>query len=209
MTSPLKRAYFGMQCFWGVESSFAKLHGVKKTRVGYAGGTTINPTYRNIGDHTEITEIQYEENVTSFHDLLEWFFSHHNPVVHNKKQYQSAVLFVDDEQRALSEEALDRIQKKFGRKPDTYVTKLDRFYQAEDYHQKYWLRCRQDVYRQLKLSDPELVDSTLAAKVNAFLAGYDDSEVLHKLADEHSLPPSLVETIKEIVRSGGDPRACH
>ncbi|RCN26785.1 peptide-methionine (S)-S-oxide reductase, partial [Ancylostoma caninum] len=61
----LSRAYLGMQCFWG-ESAFAKLKGVKKTRVGYAGGTTVNPTYRNIGDHTEVTEVQFDPSLISY-----------------------------------------------------------------------------------------------------------------------------------------------
>ncbi|KAI1727616.1 peptide methionine sulfoxide reductase domain-containing protein [Ditylenchus destructor] len=210
MASPLKRAYVGMQCFWGVESSFAKLSGVKKTRVGYAGGQMLNPTYANIGDHTEITELQYDEKQCTYKDLLDWFFAHHDPTVPHKKQYQSAILYVDDEQKSEAESALNQQQKKYGsKKVQTYLTKLDIFYQAEDYHQKYWLRCQRPIFNQLKLSEAEVVDSVLAAKLNAFMAGYDSLEVLKQLAEEYNLPNELTLLIESIARAGGDPRACH
>lgn len=89
------------------------------------------------------------------------------------------------------------------------MEKFDKFYQAEDYHQKYWLRCQNSIYKALNLSDAELVDSVLAAKVNAFLAGYQKYEVLDELAKEHNLDPALVNKIRAIAEAGGDPRSCH
>jgi len=193
-----------------VESSFAKIPGVMKTRVGYAGGTTANPTYENIGDHTEITEVQFDESHLGYEKLLDWFWSHHNPTEHNKKQYQSAILYVNDGQKQLAESSLKQIQAKYGnRKVETYIQPVNTFYQAEDYHQKYWLRCQRSVHKKLNLSDAQLVDSPLAAKVNAFLAGYDDFTVLNELAKQYNLDGDTVKLIREIAERGGDPRACH
>jgi peptide-methionine (S)-S-oxide reductase len=206
----LKRAYYGIGCFWG-ESGLAKLNGVVKTRVGYAGGTTVNPTYTSIGDHTEITEVQYDPDACTYGDLLEWFFAHNDTTTPQKKQYQSAILYVDDEQKELAEKTIQEKQKKLtARKIQTYVKKLDKFYQAEDYHQKYWLRCQPHIFKALKFtSDKDVVESELAAKVNAFLAGYDRFDVLERLQKQHNLSPQLVEEIQDIARCGGDPRACH
>ncbi|KHJ83142.1 hypothetical protein OESDEN_17161, partial [Oesophagostomum dentatum] len=130
------------------------------------------------------------------------------------------------------------LQAKYG-DIETYVVKLDKFYQAEDYHQKYWLRNRKDIFDALKLNDAEVANSVLAAKMNAYCAGYTDFSELeelkreHGLSDslvekmnaccpgytdfseleelkrEHGLSDSLVEKVKNFATSGGDPRACH
>ncbi|EYC13957.1 hypothetical protein Y032_0042g625 [Ancylostoma ceylanicum] len=203
----LSRAYLGMQCFWG-ESAFAKLKGVKKTRVGYAGGTTVNPTYRNIGDHTEVTEVQFDPSLISYRQVLDFFWSHHNPAERRKKQYQSAILYETDDEKKVAEETYAQAKAKFGN-IETYVVKLDKFYQAEDYHQKYWLRNKKDIFDELKLNDSQVADSVLAAKMNAFCAGYTDFSELEELKREHGLSESLVEKVKRFASSGGDPRACH
>lgn len=206
----LCRAYLGMQCFWGAESSFAKLDGVMKTRVGYAGGTTQSPNYENIGDHTEITEVQFDDQIVSYERILDWFWEHHNPTDQHKKQYQSAILYVDDTQKRIAEESLKNVQEKYGQqKVETYVKKLEHFYQAEDYHQKYWLRCQRALFTKLSLTDQEVVDSTLATKVNAFLAGFDNFDVLKNLAAAYHLSDDTTKLIEEIARSGGVPGACH
>jgi peptide-methionine (S)-S-oxide reductase len=83
------------------------------------------------------------------------------------------------------------------------------FYQAEDYHQKYWLRCQPRIFNELALTDEQVVNSTLSAKLNAFMAGYNNFDVLKQLAKEHNLSDSLVSTVEKIARAGGDPRACH
>ena len=83
---PLKKAVFGVQCFWGAESSFAKLDGVVRTRVGYAGGNTPNPTYESVSDHTEVVEAEYDDNLLSYDSLLRHFWDAHDPTIHRKKQ---------------------------------------------------------------------------------------------------------------------------
>ncbi|KAE9421353.1 hypothetical protein Angca_007309 [Angiostrongylus cantonensis] len=203
----LARAYLGMQCFWG-ESAFAKVKGIKKTRVGYAGGTTAHPTYGNIGDHTEITEVQFDPTMISYGQVLEFFWSHHNPEQRRKKQYQSAILYETDEEKKIAENSYQWAKSKYG-DIETYVVKLDKFYQAEDYHQKYWLRNQRDIFDELKLNDSQVVNSILATKINAYCAGYTDFSELEELKKDHGLSDSLVDRIKKFASAGGDPRACH
>uniref|UniRef100_A0A914XML3 peptide-methionine (S)-S-oxide reductase n=1 Tax=Plectus sambesii TaxID=2011161 RepID=A0A914XML3_9BILA len=199
----LRKAYIGMQCFWGVESSFAKLPGVTRTRVGYAGGTTVGPTYRNIGDHTEITEVEYDESKMNYNALLDHFWSHHDATVDHKKQYASAILYVDEEQQRVAEASRQAEQEKTKKNLQTYIQPLDKFYQAEDYHQKYWLRTQTGLFKALKLSDKDVVESPLATKLNAFMAGYTDWKVLDALTKEYNIDANTAKVIKEVAQSGG------
>ncbi|VDM95710.1 unnamed protein product [Thelazia callipaeda] len=206
----IQKAYFGLQCFWGAESTFAMLSGVLKTRVGYGGGSTPAPNYRNIGDHTEITEVVFDEEVTSYSALVDWFWDHCDPTKEYKKQYKSAILYVNAEQKKVAEDSLKKMQEKYGNiKLDTYVQELDQFFQAEDYHQKYWLRRNKEILNKLNLSDEDVVTSMLAAKVNAFLAGFKDFDLLQLLAARNNLDEDVVKAIEAIAISGGDTSACH
>ncbi|CAI5441127.1 unnamed protein product [Caenorhabditis angaria] len=203
----LERAYFGLQCFWG-ESAWAKLKGVRVTRVGYAGGVKPNPTYKNIKDHTEITEITFDPKIVGYQKLLDFFWSHHNPAERRKKQYQSAILYLNDVQKEQSLKSYEVAKEKFG-DIETYVEPLDKFYQAEDYHQKYWLRNKKEIFDDLKLLDTQIAEGELATKLNAYAAGYQDFSELTKLAQEYELSTETVDKIKAYALSGGDPRNCH
>ncbi|VDN90554.1 unnamed protein product [Brugia pahangi] len=206
----LQKAYLGMQCFWGAESTFAKLDGVLATRVGYAGGTTDAPNYRNIGDHTEVTEVQFDGNIISYSEVLDCFWRNHNPTKEYKKQYKSAILYLNDQQNEIAKQSLKMIQEKYNnRKLDTYIQKLVQFYQAEDYHQKYWLRCQTAIFKKLNLSNEEVVSSLLATKVNAFLAGYTNFDLLKQLANQYQLDDDVTKLIESIALTGGDTKACH
>ena len=145
-----KKATFGAGCFWGVEAIFQKLDGVIETSVGYMGGTTENPTYKEVcyeeTNHAEVCEIVYDPNVISYTDLLSAFFSLHDPTTLNRQgpdvgsQYRSAIFYNDDEQKAKALDALKQIEEgKFFNKPVvTEVTKALTYYKAEDYHQDYF-----------------------------------------------------------------------
>ncbi|CAB3404856.1 unnamed protein product [Caenorhabditis bovis] len=203
----LKAAYFGLQCFWG-ESAWAKLKGVDITRVGYAGGQQPNPTYKAILDHTEITEVQYNDQIISYEKLLDFFWKHHDPTEKRKKQYRSAILYVDDQQKELALKSFEEAKKKFG-EIETYVEPLDKFYQAEDYHQKYWFRNRKDLFDELKLDNEAVATGKLATKLNAYAAGYQRFEELDELQKQYKLSDDYVKRVKDFALSGGDPRACH
>uniref|UniRef100_A0A915MV15 peptide-methionine (S)-S-oxide reductase n=1 Tax=Meloidogyne javanica TaxID=6303 RepID=A0A915MV15_MELJA len=109
-------AYLGMQCFWGSESTFALLPGVLKTRVGYSGGTSPSPTYQNIGDHTgkeeggmgEIVEIQFNPELTKFKEIINLFYSKHNFTLPQKTQYKSVILYVNEEQKKIALEEMEK-----------------------------------------------------------------------------------------------------
>uniref|UniRef100_A0A1I7T0Y7 peptide-methionine (S)-S-oxide reductase n=1 Tax=Caenorhabditis tropicalis TaxID=1561998 RepID=A0A1I7T0Y7_9PELO len=203
----LERAYFGLQCFWG-ESAWAKLKGVVVTRVGYAGGKQPNPTYKNIKDHTEITEITFDPKVIEYSKLTNFFWKHHNPAERRKKQYQSAILYVNDAQKKVAEETLKTAKDKYG-DIETYVEPLDKFYQAEDYHQKYWFRQKKNLFDELSLLDTQVAEGELATKLNAYCAGFQDFHDLERLQKEYGLKQSFVDHVKEYALSGGDPRNCH
>lgn len=196
-----------MQCFWGSESTFALLPGVLKTRVGYSGGTSPSPTYQNIGDHTEIVEIQFNPELTKFKEIINLFYSKHNFTLPQKTQYKSVILYVDEEQKKIALEEMEKAKEKYNKNTIfyTFLQKFEKFYQAEDYHQKYWLRCENDIFKELNLSNSQLINSTLATKINGYLGGNskEDFNLLNILQKEYKLSDSLIKKIKEIALKGG------
>lgn len=150
-----------------------------RTRVGYAGGTTPDPTYHDLGDHTEAVEVEYDPTVLSYDDLLDVFWQGHD-VRHPALsiQYRSAVFYRCDDERVAAEASLERIRRAAGR-VFTAIEPLRGFHRAEDYHQKYRLRSHRELmteYRAMFHTDGEFVDSTSAARVNGWLDGYGRDE---------------------------------
>ena len=144
-------ADFGMGCFWGAERLFWQLPGVYSTSVGYAGGITPNPTYREVCSgltgHTEVVRVIFDPKVTSYEDLLLAFWEHHNPTQGMRQggdvgtQYRSAIYVHDAEQALLARESLDRYQQRLSAAGHGTITTEIReappYYYAEDYHQQY------------------------------------------------------------------------
>jgi len=159
---PLDTAHFGMGCFWKPEAKFPVLKQVKKTQVGYAGGSTKNPTYQKLGDHTEVVKLHYN---SSYKELLEKFWEEHNYTRENKKQYRSLILVNNEKQRRLAKQT----------KPGDAVTrikKLNQFYLAETYHQKYRLRHSKYFKKFRNITEKEFNNSEKPARYNAVAAGY-------------------------------------
>lgn len=144
-----EKATFGAGCFWGVEETFRTLKGVISTAVGYSGGTKENPTYEDVctdrTGHAEVVEIEFDPSQISYQQLLDVFFSNHNPTTLNRQgpdagsQYRSAIFYHSPEQKAAAEEAKDRLQKsgKFPRPIVTTIEPASTFWRAEEYHQQY------------------------------------------------------------------------
>ena len=144
-----EKATFGAGCFWGVEETFRTLKGVLSTAVGYAGGTKENPTYEEVctarTGHAEVVEVEFDPAQISYQQLLDVFFSNHNPTTLNRQgpdvgaQYRSAIFYHSPEQKAAAEEAKDRLQKsrKFPRPIVTTIEPASTFWRAEEYHQQY------------------------------------------------------------------------
>ncbi len=154
-------AVFAAGCFWGVEATFDAVEGVVSTRVGYTGGSAADPTYKQVcrgrTGHAEAVEVVYDPAVVSYEDLLEVFWSTHNPTTRNRQgadigsQYRSAIFFHDPEQKAAATGSKAKLAAElesapglFRRmKPKTVVTEVSpaaTFYEAEPYHQRYFDR---------------------------------------------------------------------
>jgi len=142
-------ATFGAGCFWGVEAAFRQLAGVTGTAVGYLGGTLKNPTYKDVctgnTGHAEVVQVEYDPAKVSFDDLLNVFWTNHDPTTLNRQgpdvgtQYRSAIFFHGPEQEAAARASKDSLQAsgKFRRAIVTEITAASDFYRAEEYHQQY------------------------------------------------------------------------
>jgi peptide-methionine (S)-S-oxide reductase len=152
------------------------LEGVIRTRVGYMGGTTADPTYENLGDHTETVQLDYDPTVISYEELLTVFFGGHDCAVGGiKRQYMSVVFFHDAEQERLARETRAALEARLGTAVQTQILPAITFYLAEDYHQKHGLQGYESFMREFRAMYPEfadIVDSTSAARVNGYLYGY-------------------------------------
>jgi len=143
------RATFGAGCFWGVEVTFRQVPGVLDAVAGYAGGTLANPSYQDVctgrTGHAEVVEVTYDPARVSYDDLLDVFFTRHDPTTLNRQgpdhgtQYRSAVFYHDDEQRRTAEAARERWNRsgRWQRPIVTEITPASTFYRAEEYHQRY------------------------------------------------------------------------
>jgi len=143
-------ASFGGGCFWCIEPFFERLKGVETVESGYQGGTTENPTYKEVtsGDtgHAEVVRVIYNPDVIAYEDLLKVFFMIHDPTTLNRQgadvgtQYRSIILYYTDAQKEKAEETIQELEKKdvFSDPVVTQVEPAGNFYRAEGYHQDYF-----------------------------------------------------------------------
>lgn len=167
-----------MGCFWGPDCRFGAMDGVVRTRVGYSGGTTPNPTYHNIGDHIETIQIDYDPNKITYEQILEVFWNGHKPSrTVWKRQYASALFFHNEHQQKFARETKDSMSSQLGEKVKTELIAFSKFYMAEMYHQKYHLQGYEKLmeeYRMIYPSLGDIVNSTSVARVNGYIGGYGD-----------------------------------
>ena len=145
-----KKAVFAAGCFWGVESTFQQMEGVKSTTVGYIGGKVKNPSYElvctGLTGHAEAVEVEYNPNIVSFEKLLDTFFELHDPTTLNRQgpdigtQYRSAAYFSNDDEKQIIETKINMLNEsgKFNSRIVTEIEEITDFYDAEDYHQDYY-----------------------------------------------------------------------
>jgi peptide-methionine (S)-S-oxide reductase len=154
--------------------------------VGYAGGTKDSPTYRSIGDHTETLRVFYDPSVVSYAELLEIFWDSHNPAARPySRQYMSIILYNSEEQRKEAVKSMKQREKLLGTKIITLIEKAGVFTPAEDYHQKYYLK-NSSLMKDLTAyysKEQGITDSTAAARINGYLAGYGTIEELQEEID--------------------------
>jgi peptide-methionine (S)-S-oxide reductase len=177
--------------------------GVVRTRVGYAGGTTKDPTYHNLGDHTETIQIEYDPTQISYGELLDVFWSSHNPAGRPwSRQYMSIIFYHNDEQRKLAVATRDREAARIQGQIFTEIVPASEFYPAEAYHQKYRLRQVPDLMKEFSAmypDDGDFVASTAAARVNGYLAGHGTCEGLQEELSSLGLSPEGGERLLGIV----------
>ena len=144
--------------------------------MGYTGGTLANPTYRNLGDHSEAIEVAYDPAKISYEELLTEFWAAHHPEdAPWGRQYRSAIFVHDEAQRQAAERTKQRTEQGLGKTVYTAIEPAGTFYQAEDYHQKYRLKRKGEAFGQLLAIYPQmddLVRSTAATRLNAWAAGW-------------------------------------
>jgi|SRR6185369_17475087 len=145
-----KKATFGAGCFWGVEPLFRKIQGVTDAKVGYSGGMTENPTYKEVctgkTGHAEVVQVTYDPEKVSYNRLLDVFWNNHNPTTPNRQgpdigtQYRSVIFFHDAEQERLAEQSKQTLEQseKWSRPIITEVVPAAPFYEAEESHQRYF-----------------------------------------------------------------------
>ena len=145
----MEKATFAAGCFWGVEETFRQIPGVLETMVGYLGGHTANPTYKDVctdeTGHAEVVQVTFDPSKVSYEKLLEVFCSTHDPTTLNRQgpdigtQYRSAIFFHSPEQERRARASKDKMEAsgKFRREIVTEITPASTFYPAEEYHQKY------------------------------------------------------------------------
>ena len=148
--APTASAYFGGGCFWCLEAYFETLPGVAAVVSGYAGGQAAHPTYREVctgaTGHAEVVRIDYDPTKTSYEALLEKFWLVHDPTSLNRQgedegtQYRSIILFADEGQRLAAEQARATLQQRLADRVVTEIVPLEKFHEAEEYHQDYYRR---------------------------------------------------------------------
>ena len=141
-------AYFGAGCFWGVERYFRTINGVTDVSVGYMGGTTDNPTYKDVctgtTNHAEVVKVTFDNAMVSYETLLEHFFQCHDPTQVNRQgvdvgsQYRSVIFHTNDQQRDDAYAILNKTAPLFGHPIATQIVPAPTFWMAENYHQNYF-----------------------------------------------------------------------
>jgi peptide-methionine (S)-S-oxide reductase len=143
----MNTAILAAGCFWGIEEVFRTTKGVIDTKVGYTGGTKIDPTYEEVctdlTGHAEVVKVDFDEAIISYEDILNIFFANHNPTQLNRQgpdigtQYRSSVFYLNSNQKEIAISKIKSLQPQYDNSIVTEVVEGAQFYMAEEYHQQY------------------------------------------------------------------------
>lgn len=146
--SSTDKAIFGAGCFWGVESAFRGVPGVRDAVSGYSGGSVENPSYKQVcggrTGHAEVVQVEFDPEEVSYGELLDVFWKNHDPTQVNRQgpdvgsQYRSAIFYTSEEQRRAAEASREKAQESYKKPIATEITAAGTFYRAEEYHQRYF-----------------------------------------------------------------------
>ncbi|PLX82738.1 MAG: peptide methionine sulfoxide reductase [Desulfuromonas sp.] len=177
-----------------------------RTTVGYTGGTTVDPDYRHIGDHSEAIRIDFDPNRISYAQLLDVFWESHDPTFQNwSRQYRNVIFPLTKEQESLAGNSRRQLAARSGRSVVSEIEPAGPFYPAEDYHQKYLLRKADTLFAELQRHYPderELITSTAAARLNGYLGCNGDAEILQGEIGALGLSSPLQKRLIEYVSAG-------
>lgn len=171
----LQSVVLGGGCFWCIEAALRLVDGVVEVTSGYAGGATADPAYQDVCSgntgHAEVVKVDFDPGRVSLEDILDVFFTAHDPTSLNRQgadtgtQYRSVVLYGSDEQREIVQTFIADIARQYTRPIVTEVARLEEFYPAEEYHQRYFEKNPRQAYCQIVISPKvEKVKGKLAAK---------------------------------------------
>ena len=140
-------AVLGLGCFWGPENKFSKIDGIIRTEVGYCGGNTTQTSYREVctgnTNHAEVVKLEFDPKIISYNKVLEFFFEFHDPTTLNSQgpdfgtQYRSEIFYLNEKQKNIAEEIIEKENKKLSGKVVTKLSLLKNYCPAEEYHQRY------------------------------------------------------------------------
>lgn len=154
-------AVLGGGCFWCLDAAFSRIQGVESVVAGYSGGNVSNPTYEQVSSgstgHAEVVKITYDPKIISYEDLLHIFFVIHDPTTLNRQgsdigpQYRSIIFYLNEKQDKISENVIGELDKEqiYNDPIVTESVPLEKFYPAEDYHQKYFEKNPDQAYCQI------------------------------------------------------------
>jgi peptide-methionine (S)-S-oxide reductase len=181
------------------------------TRVGYTGGATPSPSYSDLRDHTEALEVGFDPTKLSYDALLAEFWAAHDPVsVAGPVQYRNAVFVHDPAQRASAERSRAQVAQRLGEPVTTAIEDAGTFWQAEGYHQKWNLRLRGDLLDEVQAAYPDvddLVRSTAAARLNAWVGGWSEAASIDRDVDALGLSEPAEAAVRALVTRPGATRA--
>ncbi|XP_055627321.1 peptide methionine sulfoxide reductase-like [Toxorhynchites rutilus septentrionalis] len=199
---PFEKATFGMGCYWACDSLFGATKGVLRTRVGYAGGTTGAPVNKNIGNHVEVIEIDYDPTQITYAVLLELFWKNHEYRVSArlKREYMTMIMYHNAEQRRLAEASmLDQQSKEKDDAVATEIVPVGIFYPAENHNQKYRLLGHVDLAKDLNLTPELLQTSHVAARLNGYLVGVGGMEQFESESEQLGLSDEQIQYVKNCI----------
>ncbi len=177
-----------------------------RTTVGYSGGSSADPDYTNIGDHSEVILVEFDPLVVTYTDLLAVFWDLHDPTSEPwSRQYRNAIFYLNESRQQQAEQSYALQAQHYSAEFTTSLEPAGDFYPAEDYHQKYLLRQSRWIYRELRTIYPDATDfaaSTAAARVNGYLGCNGDPLLLQNQIEDFGLSRTMQEElIKELAGS--------
>ncbi len=170
--------------------------------MGYTGGSTANPTYKNLGDHTESIQMDFDSTTVTYGELLGMFWDSHNPHTPTSCQYKSAIFYHDETQQQLAEQTKLEREADYGVPLLTDILPVETFYRAEDYHQKYYLRNHSLLERDLTTYYPDpndFTDSTGSARVNGVAGWHYTAQRLEAEIDSFGLSTEANDLLRSLV----------